>query len=215
MNKINKKKLTIFILCIILTIGIVLLFFTNILYKNDKSNENVINSPKEDSFKSNLEMDFMLAELLKKEDEIVITEDNTDKTKEIIKRANLKGGIFVLEPSREKFLKIVNEGTENLYTIDNNGYLQKPMKLAKESDLTKKINSYIDSDKTLIIKITDTYKGLVDDMQLDIMIEDDSYAEVFDYNNKIRIALINPERINEGSEDITEKEIFEEIILQL
>ena len=113
------------------------------------------------------------------------------------------------------FLKLINECTENTYTIDNEGYLQKPLNIVKESDLTTKINDYIDSQETLIIKITSTYKELVDDMQLDIMVDKDAYVEKFDYNSAIKIVLINPERITEDSEDITKKQIYEEVLLKL
>ena len=213
MNKINKNNIIIFILCVILIIGVILIF--KMENKNEKI-ENTTDSIKEVSYsRTSKEMDFMLAELLKKDDEIVITEDNIDKSKEIIKKSNLKNGIFVVESSRDMFLKLINECTENTYTIDNEGYLQKPLNIVKESDLTTKINDYIDSQETLIIKITSTYKELVDDMQLDIMVDKDAYVEKFDYNSAIKIVLINPERITEDSEDITKKQIYEEVLLQL
>lgn len=213
MNKINKNNIIIFILCVILIIGVILIF--KMENKNEKI-ENTTDSIKEVSYsRTSKEMDFMLAELLKKDDEIVITEDNIDKSKEIIKKSNLKNGIFVVESSRDMFLKLINECTENTYTIDNEGYLQKPLNIVKESDLTTKINDYIDSQETLIIKITSTYKELVDDMQLDIMVDKDAYVEKFDYNSAIKIVLINPERITEDSEDITKKQIYEEVLLKL
>jgi len=188
MNKINKNNIIIFILCVILIIGVILIF--KMENKNEKI-ENTTDSIKEVSYsRTSKEMDFMLAELLKKDDEIVITEDNIDKSKEIIKKSNLKNGIFVVESSRDMFLKLINECTENTYTIDNEGYLQKPLNIVKESDLTTKINDYIDSQETLIIKITSTYKELVDDMQLDIMVDKDAYVEKFDYNSAIKIKAI-------------------------
>lgn len=114
----------------------------------------------------------------------------------------------------EKFLEIINTATENTYSINDEGYLIKPIKQTKASDLTQKLNDYIDSENTIVINISNTYKGLLNDnMLLDFMIERTMYVQTFDYNDNIKIVLINPDRINEKSEDITQKEIYEEVLI--
>lgn len=156
----------------------------------------------------------MLADMLNVDSEVLITEDNIDNTNSIIEKANLHKGIFVVKSSREKFLEIINTATENTYSINDEGYLIKPIKQTKASDLTQKLNDYIDSENTIVINISNTYKGLLNDnMLLDFMIERTMYVQTFDYNDNIKIVLINPDRINEKSEDITQKEIYEEVLI--
>ena len=165
MSKIKRYIIICLTIFLIISIIIISLFFRK---KYTSTETNTINQS------INLENDInkriMLADILKQEDEILITEDNIDKTMEIISRANLKKGIFIAENSRNKFIEIVNTATENDYSIDDDGYLKKPSTLEKETDLTKKINNYIDSDKTMVINISSTYKGLLNGMQLDFMI---------------------------------------------
>lgn len=210
MSKIKRYIIICLTIFLIISIIIISLFFRK---KYTSTETNTINQS------INLENDInkriMLADILKQEDEILITEDNIDKTMEIISRANLKKGIFIAENSRNKFLEIVNTATENDYSIDDDGYLKKPSTLEKENDLTKKINNYIDSDKTMVINISSTYKGLLNGMQLDFMIEKTDYVQVFEYDNTIKIAIINPDRIDENSEDLTQKEIYEEVLINM
>lgn len=206
----RKNKIIISILSIILIIGIVLILLLNF---NAKTEIEDIKTEIEEDTNTDIEKRILLADILKQEDEILITEDNIDKTNEIIKNANLKKGIFISEDSREKFLEILNISTENTYLINDDGYLKEPTIIAKENDLTKKINNYIYSNKTIVINISNTYKGLIDGMILDFMIERTTYTHTFDYNNNIRIVLINPDRINEQSEDLTQKQIYEEVLL--
>ena len=210
MSKIKRYIIICLTIFLIISIIIISLFFRK---KYTSSETNTINQS------INLENDInkriMLADILKQEDEILITEDNIDKTMEIISRANLKKGIFIAENSRNKFIEIVNTATENDYSIDDDGYLKKPSTLEKETDLTKKINNYIDSDKTMVINISSTYKGLLNGMQLDFMIEKTDYVQVFEYDNTIKIAIINPDRIDENSEDLTQKEIYEEVLINM
>ena len=210
MSKIKRYIIICLTIFLIISIIIISLFFRK---KYTSTETNTINQS------INLENDInkriMLADILKQEDEILITEDNIDKTMEIISRANLKKGIFIAENSRNKFIEIVNTATENDYSIDDDGYLKKPSTLEKETDLTKKINNYIDSDKTMVINISSTYKGLLNGMQLDFMIEKTDYVQVIEYDNTIKIAIINPDRIDENSEDLTQKEIYEEVLINM
>ena len=130
MSKIKRYIIICLTIFLIISIIIISLFFRK---KYTSTETNTINQS------INLENDInkriMLADILKQEDEILITEDNIDKAMEIISRANLKKGIFIAENSRNKFLEIVNTATENDYSIDDDGYLKKPSTLEKENDL--------------------------------------------------------------------------------
>ena len=69
----------------------------------------------------------MLADMLNVDSEVLITEDNIVNTNSIIEKGNLHKGIFVVKSSREKFLEIINTATENTYSINDEGYLIKPI----------------------------------------------------------------------------------------
>ena len=210
----NKIKITIIaILSIILIIGIIVIVKLKLDNKDIEESNNI---QTQENTQISIDKRIMLADILKEnEDEILITEDNIDMTNEIIKRANLRSGIFIEQSSRDKFLDVVNEGTQNTYTISKDGYLQKPENMVKESDVTKKINDFIDSDGTLVIYISDTYKVIMDDMQLDFMVERDAYVEKYQYNSYTDIVIVNPNRLDEESEDLTKKQIYEEVLLGL
>lgn len=155
----------------------------------------------------------MLADILKNENEFLMVEGNINNADDIINRQHLKSGIFVEEKSRDKLLEIINIATGNSYSINNEGYLLKPDKENMHSYLEKKINNYIDDDKTIVVKIGNTYKGLLnDELLLDFMIERTMYVQSFKFNNNIRIIFINPERLKDITEDLSEKEIYEEVL---
>lgn len=155
----------------------------------------------------------MLADILKNENEFLMVECNINNADDIINRQHLKSGIFVEEKSRDKLLEIINIATGNSYSINNEGYLLKPDKENMHSYLEKKMNNYIDDDKTIVVKIGNTYKGLLnDELLLDFMIERTMYVQSFKFNNNIRIIFINPERLKDITEDLSEKEIYEEVL---
>ena len=208
-----KNKFKIIIICVLLVILIIGLIVM-ILLKINSTNIEVDNLNVKINTEASKDKRLMLADMLNVDNEILITEDNIDNTNKIIEKSNLHNGIFVIESSRQKFLDIVNTSTENTYSINSDGYLVKPSIQNKTSDLSQKINDYIDSKNTLIVNICNTYKGLLnDDVILDYMIERTLYVQTFDYNDNIKIVLINPDRINEDSEDITQKEIYDEVLL--
>lgn len=228
------KKTIIYFIIAICIIGccFLLWYFSSYLFEKDlkqneneymtteQSNGNNLNTQPSNVEQMNIEAGkderVMLADMLKDEKDIVFTEDNVDNSNKIIEKANLKNGIFIVESSRKKFLEIINTATENTYSINNEGYLMKPSNESKTSDLTQKINNYIDSKNLIIINISSTYKGMLNDgIMLDFMIERTMYIQTFKYNDNIKIALVNPDRINEKSEDLTQKEIYEEVLLGL
>lgn len=209
-----KKKLT-----IVITLFLII-FITIIAIIRNLYNNKIIYTEDELTFQSfTLEADknnkIMLADILKEPNELVLTEDNSNHSDEIIERTNLKKGIFIAESSRKKFLEIVNTVTESDYSINNEGYLVTSTNKARTSDISKKIDNYINSEKLIVINISNTYKGLLNNMLLDFMIERTSYVQLFQYNDYIKIALINPDRIDEPSDDLTQKEIYEEVLLNI
>jgi len=208
-----KKKFIISIILAIIIFIIIIAIVKN-LYNNKDSleyKENILKN----NLESNMDNRIMLADILKEPNELVLTEDNSDNSNKIIERANLKSGVFIAENSRTKFLEIINTATESNYSINTEGYLVASTSRGKKSDLSEKIDNYINSEKLMVINISSTYKGLLNNMLLDFMIEKTSYVQLFQYNDNIKIALINPDKINEESEDLTQKEIYEEILLML
>lgn len=212
----NNRKIIYFM--IIITLFLVC-FISIYLYKKEfnKNNLSDNNSTNQINLDSNKNNKIMLADILKEPNEIIVTEDNIDNSDKIIERANLKKGIFITNSSREKFLQIINSVTKANYTIDDNGYLQKSSSTENNFDIIKKFNDLIDSNNILILNISNTYKGILNDnMILDFMMERTAYTQTFDYNDNIKIVLINPDRINEEqSEDLTQKEIYVEVLLEI
>lgn len=207
----KSKKIIIFSLCMILVIEILVVIYINYISVKSNCTSNISN---QQNIESTKEYKIMLADMLKNPDEFAITEDNIDNTDKIISRAELKSGVFIVNSSREKFLQVINTVTNANYIIDEKGYLQKPSNENIKSDIIDKFNNLIDSDKTLVINISNTYKGVLNDnMILDFMIERTMYVQTFNYNESIKIALINPDRLEEKSEDLTQKEIYEEALL--
>lgn len=162
-----------------------------------------------------LEKRIILADILKKENDILITEGNVDNTQKIIEDANIKEGMYIQEASREQFLEIINSVIgENYYTINSDGYLVKSL-VNKNSNtsIEHEIERILERKKTLIISIGDSYKAIINGMQLDMMIERTSDVEIFDYNDNIKIAIINSRMLNNIQED--RKEVYETILMSI
>lgn len=206
------------IIVVIVTLVFIIGYFSIYIYKfqkYEKKEEKNISLIESINYSSDIEKRFILANLLKDDNEIVITEDNIDNTEKIINRANLKNGILVINKAQEKIKEIFNVVTEYTCEIDEKGYLKKIQKEDKKNDLSEEINNIIDSNICLIIDVNTTYKGLIKSMQLDMMVDHDAYVELIEYNKDIKIAIINENKINEFPEELTKKEVYEEIVLEI
>ena len=162
-----------------------------------------------------LEKRIILADILKKENDILITEGNVDNTEKIIEDANIKGGIYIQDVSRKQFLEIINAVVgENYYIINSEGYLIKNT-VNKDSNISieREIDKILESKKTLIISIDDSYKTIINGMQLDMMIERTSDVEIIDYNGDKKIVIINSRTLDSIREN--RKEVYESILMSI
>ena len=186
----------------------------------ESSNEELYNNDKiKISLDASINMRIMLADILNYGENILITEDNIDNTLEIIEKENLKTGIYIEKNSQEMFIKLLNEIFGDEYFEIVNDYLQlaKEYNIRENENIFKLLKSSINSnEETLIISISDSYKDILNDGSiLDFMIERTYYTKNFNYNNHIKVSIINLEKILEKLEDISVKEQYEEILISI
>ena len=122
-------------------------------------------------------------------------------------------GIWIEENSREYVVDLFNALTNKRYKTDNKGFLVKdienPKKIEEQNNelnfYTEKIEELMNSQKLIIINITDKYKQLneIDKDIINIKIEEDDYALLFKENAKIEnsndIILLNAEIYNKDN----------------
>lgn len=75
-----------------------------------------------------------------------------DELEQLNKKSPTKTGMWVSEQSREKFLKLLNKNNIDEFSIKKDGYVNIDKKA--KSDIAKKIEEMINSDKLYIINIT-------------------------------------------------------------
>lgn len=206
-----RKKEVIVTTSLLLTIAIGCLVSWKIQRKNEINN----NGSENLNGVISLEKRIILADILKKENDILITEGNVDNTEKIIEDANIKGGIYIQDVSRKQFLEIINAVVgENYYIINSEGYLIKNT-VNKDSNISieREIDKILESKKTLIISIDDSYKTIINGMQLDMMIERTSDVEIIDYNGDKKIVIINSRTLDSIREN--RKEVYESILMSI
>ena len=206
-----RKKEFIVTTSLLLTIAIGCLVSWKIQRKNEINN----NGSENLNGVISLEKRIILADILKKENDILITEGNVDNTEKIIEDANIKGGIYIQDVSRKQFLEIINAVVgENYYIINSEGYLIKNT-VNKDSNISieREIDKILESKKTLIISIDDSYKTIINGMQLDMMIERTSDVEIIDYNGDKKIVIINSRTLDSIREN--RKEVYESILMSI
>lgn len=202
-------------------VGVLLIFILLIVVfrcgNNKKMNMEIkYDKQKNIFFSEELSKRILLANILNYDNKILITEDNIDNTSEIIEEIKLKNGIYVSKNSRNDISNILKVLYGNNFYIDENGYIQKKQNVEKLDSSQEKIIQDIEADKCLIIHIDNTYKGILDNGAiLDFMVENIMYVQDFNYNDYVRIVLINSEKLNVIPEELTEKEVYEEIVLNI
>ena len=186
--------------------------------KNDTVKNEIIEENKDICYSDKLNMRIMLADILNYDNQILITEGNVDNTLDIIKRANLKPGIYVAKDSLENIQNILNiVFGENIYLIDkNSGYIQKQSEEKSNNLLNKNMDNIIaGNEKVYVLEFSNIYKNMLETGEmLEFMIDDKKSSEVFKYNEYIDIVLINPEIIN-FDDELSIKENCEEIIANI
>ena len=157
------------------------------------------------SVKSNVRFKTAFAGMIKK---------NTPKKEEVDDIFNKyypsKRGIWVEENSRNKFLDMVNSGT-NKYSIDSNGYLKIENKNS-QSEIDKKIEKAINGNKTVIIDVSsicyivDDKTGNIQDYNFE-KIDEYQTHEYFEDDNSL-IIFINENKENQ----LTKNEIIKNVV---
>lgn len=206
-----RKKKVIIMTNLVLIIVISCLVSWKIQTKNEIDNNGSENPHEVIS----LENRIILADILKKENDILITEGNVDNTEKIIEEANIKEGVYIQEASKKQFLEILSSITgKKHYTINSDGYLVKnAVNNEGKTSIEYEIDKMLESKGTLIISIDDSYKAIINGMQLDIMIERTNDVEIIEYDDSIKIAIINSRKLNDIKEN--PEQVYENILMSV
>ena len=183
---------------------------SNNIEKN--KSESIVSSQKQDLSATDSSNKVMLTNIMGEDN--INKFYNENETNNKIKELNILKGVYVDANDRDFFLKILKICTNIDYSYDENGYL-KYQDIESDDTIAKNINEYIKADKTMIIKISDKYASIIRDMVYEFMIEETAYVQVFEYNSNVKVALINPKKLNSSEEDISQKEVYEEILLNI
>lgn len=200
---------------IIIAIILLLIIISALLLSRNPHNKNEIDDTENINNRVSLEKRIVLADILKKENDILITEGNVDNTEKIIEEANIKEGVYIQEASEEQFLEILSSITgENHYTINSDGYLVKnAVNNEGKTSIEYEIDQMLECKGTLIISIDDSYKTIINGMQLDIMIERTNDVEIIEYDDNIKIAIINSRKLNDIEEN--PGQVYENILMSI
>ncbi len=129
-------------------------------------------------------------------------EDNNDKSYEAMLDAIVsendtyptENGIWINELSKEYFLSIIGNLSDQTYTVDENGYLVQE-KVNKDTFNTydEKLKELINGKKTIIVSISETYDAYNEavDESYSIMLEDDEFTVLFEKDSKCSITVLN------------------------
>lgn len=212
----------------IVMIVIVILIICSILYNiveqksikksiTEKNSQGIQQSSDENNNECNsLNKRVLLADILRDKDDSIIAEDNIDILNKTINKIKQKNGIYISKTSRKEFLEILNsiaQGTK--YTVNEEGYLLSTIfNKDKCLPLEQEVNDFLNTNKTIVVGIADTYKTIVNGEQLDMLIERESYVEKFAYDEKMKIAIINSRVLNDVSEE-SKKDLYENILITI
>lgn len=105
-----------------------------------------------------------------------------------------KNGIWINEVSKGYFLSIINNLSDQKYTVDENGYLvQEKINSDTFNTYDKKLKELIEGHKTIIVSVSDSYDAYNEtlDETYSIMLEDDEFAVLFEKDSKCSITILN------------------------
>jgi len=183
--------------------------------KENKLNDNVISEKNEENFTNenvtneesanNQNFKIMLLGILNEiQDDFDISNmPNIDILKE--------QGLWIQEESQEVFITLINALTNKRYKIDEKGFLIEDIENPKTKEeikeelnfYTEKIDELVNSERLIVISISDRYKQLntIDNDIIDITLEDDDYVLQFKENEKDdksnEIIILNNKKYNE------------------
>lgn len=123
----------------------------------------------------------------------------------------IKKGIYIEENSKDKVLELLNDGNNNKYDINSEGYLQiKDKNTTNEID--KKMEKAINGNKTIILNVS-SICYVVDDMTgniLDYNFEENDKYQTYEYfeDDDALIIFINENKENQ----LTKSEILNSMV---
>lgn len=103
-------------------------------------------------------------------------------------------GVWINKSSQKYFLSIIENLSDQNYTVDKNGYLVQE-KVNKDTFNTydEKLKELINGKKTVIVSISETYDAYNEalDESYSIMLEDDEFIVLFEKDSKCSITILN------------------------
>lgn len=103
-------------------------------------------------------------------------------------------GVWINKSSQKYFLSIIENLSDQNYTVDKNGYLVQE-KVNKDTFNTydEKLKELINGKKTVIVSISETYDAYNEalDESYSIMLEDDEFTVLFEKDSKCSITILN------------------------
>lgn len=227
------KKTIFIIICIliiIVIIGFIIRYKSNIISKNDMDNKELIEEIKKETgangkseiyeiqteydgrkvlgIKANIKYKVALAGMLKD-----LKPEYNELDEIITVNAPKDTGIWIENNSREKITRFLKQNSylNSKYYIDDNGYIKIGDK-NNQNDIDKKLEKLINGDRQYIIDISsicyivDSITGEILDYNFEKMDRYQTYQYFQD--DKLMIIFIN----ENSSGQLTEKEIFESVI---
>ena len=103
-------------------------------------------------------------------------------------------GVWINKSSQKYFLSIIENLSDQNYTVDKNGYLVQE-KVNKDTFNTydEKLKELINGKKTVIVSISETYDAYNEalDESYSIMLENDEFTVLFEKDSKCSITILN------------------------
>lgn len=103
-------------------------------------------------------------------------------------------GIWINEFSQEYFLSILTNLSDQIYTINQDGYLtQNVVNKDTFNTYDEKLKELINGKKTIIVSISETYDAYNEALEesYSIMLEDDEFTVLFEKDSKCSITILN------------------------
>lgn len=136
------------------------------------------------------------------QDVSVTSNTSDDKNYEALIDGILKGidtypqesGVWINTSSREYFLQMVTNLSDQEYTVDQNGYLkQKIVNAETFNTYDEKLKELVEGNKTIIVALSSTYNAYNEafDEVYSISIEDGEFALLFEKDDNCSIVVLN------------------------
>lgn len=104
------------------------------------------------------------------------------------------GGIWINHESQAYFLSVLNNISEQHYSVDEKGYLvQETADKSTVNDYDKKLRRLINGRKTIAVDVSDVYYAYNDTRgeEYSVMLEDSDFALLFEKDSKFSVTVLN------------------------